>query len=82
MRSPRGDSKEDIVSRYRAKGYAAFKKDLAECIVSFLAPIQKRHQEIRQDDGALLRNIELGRDKAIAKSTETMMRIRNEMGIV
>ncbi len=76
-----GDSKEGIVSRYQAKGYAPFKKDLAECIVNFLAPIQERYQQIRGDKGALLKYIESGRDKAIERSQGNIMRIRDAVGI-
>jgi tryptophanyl-tRNA synthetase len=77
-----GQSKESIASRYQTKGYAVFKKDLGECTVSFLAPIQNRYREIRQDNGGLLQMIKLGRNKAIQKSKEIMERIRNVVGIV
>ncbi|MCI5775413.1 MAG: tryptophan--tRNA ligase [Aerococcus sp.] len=41
---------DDLVKDYAGKGYGDFKKDIAECLVSVLEPMQKRHAELMAGD--------------------------------
>ena len=39
----------DIEKKYTGSGYAGFKKDLVEAVISALTPIQKKYQELTSD---------------------------------
>jgi tryptophanyl-tRNA synthetase len=45
-----GDSIEDIEGRYNGAGYGQFKEDVAEAVVTLLAPYQQRYTELRADE--------------------------------
>ena len=70
-----------VEARYAGAGYGAFKSDLAEVVVSSLAPIQARLTELNQDPevarAILTDGAERARDRAAAKMTE----VRNRMGL-
>ncbi|MDI6778435.1 MAG: tryptophan--tRNA ligase [Patescibacteria group bacterium] len=69
----------EIASAYRGKGYAEFKKDLAEIVVGFLEPFQKRYNSI--DDQDVLQTLEDGKEKAKKMAGEKMGAVREKMGL-
>jgi tryptophanyl-tRNA synthetase len=72
---------EELESRYRGKGYEVFKKDLAEVLIQFLLPLQKRYFEIRENTGFLNRVLDEGRDFAIEKSSVTIQKVNSAVGL-
>jgi tryptophanyl-tRNA synthetase len=72
---------EDLESRYRGKGYEVFKNDLAEVLIQFLLPLQKRYFEIRENTGFLNRVLDEGRDFAIEKSSVTIRKVNSAVGL-
>ncbi|MFA5926273.1 MAG: tryptophan--tRNA ligase [Parcubacteria group bacterium] len=71
---------KEIAASYQGKGYAEFKKDLAEVIISFLEPFQKRYNEI--EDREVLRILEEGKEKAKKLATEKMKEVREKIGLL
>jgi tryptophanyl-tRNA synthetase len=77
-----GDSIADVEARYDGQGYAQFKEDVGEAVVSLLEPIQRRYDDIRGDEGELMRLLAVGADKAWEASAPTIEQIYEHMGFV
>ncbi len=71
----------DIETKYRNKGYADFKKDMAEVVAGGLAPIQKKYQELMKDSNGLKRILDDGRDFARTRSAKKLESVRKVMGL-
>jgi tryptophanyl-tRNA synthetase len=71
---------KDIEEAYRKKGYAEFKKDLAEIVVGFLEPFQKKYNDI--EDSEILRTLEEGKEKAKKIAVEKMGAVREKIGLL
>ena len=61
--------------------YGDMKKQLAEDMVSFIAPIRERVNEILDDETYLKNIMKRGAEKAIASAEATMQLVRNAMGL-
>jgi tryptophanyl-tRNA synthetase len=61
--------------------YGDVKKQLAEDMVRFMAPIRERALAIQQDADYLAKVIATGREKARASASETLAIVRNAMGV-
>ena len=70
----------EIVESYYGKGYAEFKKDLAEVVVGFLEPFQDKYNNI--DNGEVLKILEEGKEKAKKMSEEKMQSVRERIGLI
>jgi len=77
-----GDTVEDLVERYSGKGYALFKADLGDVIVTALEPIQERIRELEADKSATLEVLARGSDMARSIAERTMVRVRERVGLV
>lgn len=81
-------SKDDVVSTFEGAyencsiRYGDMKKQLAEDMVAFISPIRERAESIRNDTKYLEDVMELGAEKARASAAETMVLVRNAMGLV
>jgi tryptophanyl-tRNA synthetase len=62
--------------------YGDMKKQLAEDMVAFIAPIRERAESIRNDPQYLEGIMELGAEKARKSAAATMELVRNAMGLV
>jgi len=71
---------KEIAESYRGKGYAEFKKDLAEVVVGFLEPFQEKYDNI--EDREVLRILEEGREKAKKLAEEKMAEVREKIGLI
>jgi tryptophanyl-tRNA synthetase len=60
--------------------YGDLKKQLAEDMVTYLAPIRERIKEIRSDDKKLKRIVEEGAEKAKASAQKTIDEVREVIG--
>jgi tryptophanyl-tRNA synthetase len=77
-----GESLDAIAARYDGQGYGAFKDDVAEAVVTLLAPIQERYAELRADEAELRRLLVSGAEKAAAAAAPTLARMYDVMGFV
>lgn len=73
-------STDEIVAMYAGKGYADFKRDLAEVVASFLSGFQKRFAAISDEEAmAILRT---GAEKARAVAGEKMRIVKEKVGFL
>jgi tryptophanyl-tRNA synthetase len=70
-----------IETRYAGKGYGAFKSDLAEVVVSSLAPIQARLAELNQDPEVARTILSDGAERARRRAAVKMTEVRDRMGL-
>ena len=73
-------SHEDIEKAYEGKGYGAFKKDVADAVISVLEPIQQRYQQL-VGDPELDTILDEGAKKAHAKANVTYVKACRAMGL-
>jgi tryptophanyl-tRNA synthetase len=76
-----GDPLSAIEARYAGRGYGAFKSDLAEVVVSALAPIQARLADLTDNPqvaGTILAN---GAERARARAAPKITEVRNRIGL-
>ena len=77
-----GGTIADVESRYDGQGYGQFKGDVGDAVVELFAPIQKRYEELRADEGELRRLLAVGADKAREASAPTLQSMYERMGFV
>ena len=77
-----GEPVDAIEARYDGEGYGRFKEDVAEAVVSLLAPVRERADELRADEAELRRLLARGAEKARATSRPTLERMYERMGFV
>lgn len=70
-----------LEQKHKAVGYAEFKKDLSEVVVSFLSKIQQRYRAIRQDENQLRNVLDEGRDYAISQSSKKIKEVNEAVGL-
>ena len=64
------------------KSYGEFKNVLSDLLVKKLSQIQKRYQEIRNDENYLRQVLDEGRDFAISKSSQTLTQVKDKVGLL
>ena len=73
-----GKEKDDIESHFAGKGYGHLKTELAEAVIEFLQPFQKR---VKQYDDTELQNIlKLGAEKAREVANATLNDVYEKVG--
>jgi tryptophanyl-tRNA synthetase len=77
-----GQAIEALEERYRDSGYAQFKSDLADELVAFLEPFQRRYRELREDPGEIARLLGIGSEKARAIASEMLARAYDKVGFL
>lgn len=77
-----GQSTDEIEKKYEGQGYAQFKKDVAEAIVSELAPIQNKVKEILGDKSYLESIYKKGAEKASYVATKTLRKMQKKIGFI
>jgi tryptophanyl-tRNA synthetase len=76
------ESIAEIEARYDGQGYGAFREDVAEAVITLLAPFTKRYEELRSDLGELQRILAHGAEKARTASAPTLEAMYERMGFV
>lgn len=77
----------DVVSKFEADyaagaiRYGDMKKELAEGMVAFIAPIREKAEAIRNDEPYLRRVMEQGADKGRVRAQATMKLVREAIGL-
>jgi tryptophanyl-tRNA synthetase len=80
-------SAEDVVAHFETAyngcsiRYGDMKKQLAEDMIRFIAPVREKAEAIRTDHAYLQQVMELGAEKARASARETMRLAREVMGL-
>jgi len=77
----RGTAPEEVEREFDGSGYGAFKQAVADAVVEYLAPVRKRYEALREDEGALERILWAGADKARAIASDTLEDVRRAMGV-
>lgn len=71
-----------LEKRYGAKGYAEFKADVAEAVVTGLAPLQEKFAELNKDREAVITILKEGSQKAAEIANKTLATIKEKIGFV
>ena len=77
-----GQTVEAVEMKYEGAGYAQFKSDVAEAIVSELEPIQKKVKELLADKSYLETIYKNGADKANYVATKTLRKMQKKIGFI
>jgi tryptophanyl-tRNA synthetase len=77
-----GESIAQLEQRYAGKGYADFKRDLADVVVESLAPFQRRMAELQADRAYTLGVLKDGAERAEAIATRTLAKAKERVGLV
>lgn len=76
-----GKPVDEIEAMYTGKGYADFKTDLAEVVVTVLKPIQVRYEELRKDESYLNKVLDDGREYATSISSKKIVAVKQAVGL-
>jgi len=77
-----GRSVADLEDAYAGKGYGDFKKDVADVVVEFVTPVQRRVQSYLNDPAALDEILRAGADRARGVAAATMELVRDRVGFL
>jgi tryptophanyl-tRNA synthetase len=72
----------ELEQAYRGQGYAAFKRDVAEAVVAYLAPFQERYFELVRDAEGTRRILRDGAERAAAIADAKMRQVYERLGFV
>lgn len=73
---------KEIEKRYKGKGYADFKKNLAETIIEYLKPLRQKRQELEKNPDYVKDVLEQGRKQAQKIASQTMERVKMATGLI
>jgi tryptophanyl-tRNA synthetase len=73
---------KEIESNYEGKGYSKFKSDLAEIIIDFLKPFQKKYKEYSEDLIFVEDLLTEAEEKAKEIASENLKEIKQKMGLL
>jgi tryptophanyl-tRNA synthetase len=74
-------SRPEIEAHFRGKGYAEFKRELAELLIDSLRPLQERYHDVRRDPRYLEGVLEDGSTRARAESGVVLRAAMTAMGL-
>jgi tryptophanyl-tRNA synthetase len=77
----RSSSPEHVEREFDGSGYGAFKQAVADEVVAYLAPVRQHWGELRADEPAIERILEHGAEKARAIAADTIVDVRQAMGV-
>lgn len=75
------ESINEIREKYKNKGYAEFKNNLAEVVIKFLKPFQKKFKEFNENEDYVKKVLSQGKEKAQAIARATMKEAKEKLGI-
>lgn len=73
---------KEIEKNYSGKGYAEFKKDLAEVIIKHLKPLREKRQKIAKNPAYVRNILEQGRMRAQKIASQTMEKVKKATGLI
>ena len=74
-------SVEQVLAEFAGQGFGAFKPALADAVISLLAPLRTRLEELRADPGELDRLLAAGADRARALGAPTLAEAYRAVGL-
>ena len=77
-----GNTLENSVNHFQGKMYSEFKKELGECCVEYLKPIQDEYYNIIKDKSYLNEILKYGAEKAKYKARKTLSKVYRKVGLV
>lgn len=77
-----GESREGVVARYAASGFAPFKKDLAEVAVNHLAPITAEMRRLLADPAYIDAVLRKGAENANAIAQGVLAEVKDTVGFL
>ncbi|HJD55585.1 MAG TPA: tryptophan--tRNA ligase [Rickettsia endosymbiont of Pyrocoelia pectoralis] len=75
-------SLEKIIGHYQNQGFAKFKEDLAEIIITNLQPMRDEYLKLMNDQKYLLQILHKGAEKARVRASETVTELKEQFGFV
>jgi tryptophanyl-tRNA synthetase len=76
-----GESIEEVLSRFAGQGFGTFKPALAEVLVTLIAPIRARLDELRRDPAELDRILAEGAARAIELGAPVLAKAKAAVGL-
>src|SRR6476659_8354977 len=76
-----GETVEQVLSRFAGQGFGAFKPALAEVLVSLIAPIRARLDELRRDPAELDRILDAGAARATELGAPVLAKAKVAVGL-
>lgn len=73
---------ENIIQNYENQGFAKFKEDLAEIIITNLQPMRNKYLELMNDQEYLLKILHQGAEKVRVRASETVNELKAQFGFV
>jgi tryptophanyl-tRNA synthetase len=77
----RGAAPEEVEREFAGSGYGALKSAVAEAVVAYLEPVRERYQALRDDEAGLDQILADGAEQARAIAAETLLDVREAMGV-
>ena len=74
-------SPQEIENNFKGKGYAEFKKELAQVIIEALQPIQNKYSEIIANSKELDNILSQGANKIREIANHTLQNVKNKIGL-
>ncbi len=72
----------DLEKKYKNKGYAQFKKDLAEVIIKGLKPFQEKRKKYQKNPQLVKKILAKGQAKAQKIAQATMKEVKQKIGLI
>jgi len=72
---------QEIEAKYSSSSYSTFKNDVANSVLEFLLPLQKKTKEYLSDKAELERILRLGTEKSYKISHPKLLEVCNKMGL-
>ena len=77
----RGVSVGELEQEYAGVMYGQFKQTVGEAVVDYLAPVQARYRQLREDEAELETILSAGAEKARAIAAQTVADVQARMGV-
>ena len=76
-----GCGDDELRSHFDGKQYGSLKKDVADMVVAKLEPIQKKHEELMAEPGAVRKILAAGAERVSPIAESTMKLVRERTGL-
>jgi len=76
-----GKTIKELEKKFRSKGYAEFKKSLAELLINSLEPFRRKRKELLTREVYINEILEQGRKRAQIIAESTMSNVKKKMGL-
>jgi len=71
----------ELEKKYAGSNYGKFKKDVAECVVEMLSPIQKKLAEYDKNEDYVRKVLEDGAKAVAPRAQDTLQRVKKAVGL-